>query len=77
MNNDNNIEYQNLSNISVGSSNIDDAIPYVPAFIYNAYCCVKKKLLWIMHTTLCNKNLSLNVNYDFVKILDRGKLKFP
>lgn len=80
--NNDDYDYQNLSNISVESSDLNEAIQYVPVFIYIAGYCMhtvlkKNYCESCVGLNLCDKNLSLNPNYDFVKNLDRGKLKFP
>ena len=53
----------------------------MPVFIYIAWYCMhkilKKEIVNRAEIHLCNKNLNLDINNDFVENLDRGQLKFP
>lgn len=68
--------------IRVEPSDIPNAKTYVPVLIYLAGYCVhsvfkRKKCLSCKELHLLDKELSLNIDYDFLKNLDRGSLMFP
>jgi hypothetical protein len=68
--------------ICVQASDIANAKPYLPVIIYLAGYCMfsvlkRESCSACKELHLLDKELDLNINYNFLKNIDRGRLMFP